>query len=295
MSQTVDPDAFRRWMAPTVEVFTTFVAAVDDVLSRPPAANSQAMRELAEEDGYRARSSWEKPVSDSLMLGALTLRAAADCVRTFANAFSAGPTPVYGHLVVARSALESSVVSAWLNEPGIAYLERVKRGMCELLYSAREVERLELPGGSARGVAALKADATSLRWEAHFDRRGKPVVDGIKRPSVPNGITQLLRDDPQSQIGRLLWNRLSAVTHVTWWGLRWAIEPTGEESGGFATVSVGTGSTQVAAQAFYVLRALQVAATQRVTLMGWNDDQWQAACYRAEEHEAVLVREGLGN
>jgi TolB protein len=66
------------------------------------------------------------PVTDAHALGELTLRAAADYVRAFAEAFTAERLPIYRHLVVARSALESCVISWWLSEPGIARDERVK-------------------------------------------------------------------------------------------------------------------------------------------------------------------------
>jgi hypothetical protein len=293
-SRTVDAAEFRRWMDPTVQELMAFTLAVDDVVSRPPAAYSQAMGELAAEEEYRRKSSWQNPISDSHMVGAMTLRAVADYVRTFAEAFNANRPPVYGHLVVARSALEASVVSAWLNEPNIAYLERVKRGMCELLYSANEVERLELPP-SDRSVAAIKADATNFGWEARVDR-GRPVVDGTKRPSVGDGITQLLVEDSQAKLGRLLWNRLSAVTHATWWGLQWVLDlPEDKPDSRFANVSMGTDSGEVALQAFCILKALRVAATQRITLWGWNDDeQWQAACHQAEVHEDSLFTHHRG-
>jgi hypothetical protein len=224
------------------------------------------------------------------MLGAMTLRAVVDYVRTFARAFSVGQPPMYGHLVTARSALESSVVSARLNEPDVAYLERVKRGMCELLYSASEIERLKLPPSpSDRGTATIKGDATGFGWEVRFDR-DKPEVDGTKRPSVPDGIRQLLVDDEQARLGRLLMEQTlsSHARHMVGASLGCRV-PADHRGERVTTVSVGTDSSQVALQALWVLRALRVAATQRFALMGWNDAQRQDACQHAEEHERVLL------
>jgi hypothetical protein len=281
-------------MAPTAQTFMVFTSAVDEVVSRYPAEDSQAMRELHAEDQYRHRSSWQNPIGDTHTLGAMTLRAVIDYVRTFAKAFSVGAPPVYGHLVVTRSALESSVVTAWLNEPGIAYDERVKRGMCELLYSANEVRKLKLPA-TARGAAEIKADVTKFGWEIAYDH-DRPVVDGTKRLPVGDGITKLLSHRSEARLGRLLWNRLSAVTHVTWVGLNWAVDPPdAKPDSGFAKVSVGSESTQVALQAFCILKALRVAATRRVVLMGWNDAQWQAACQQAEEREHFLLAHYLAS
>jgi hypothetical protein len=298
-SQTVEADVFVERMAPTVEALQAFTKAVNDVAPRHanvPAPDSQAMRELAAEDDYRSRSSWQNPITDTHMFGEMTLRAACDYVRSFATALTAERPPLYGHLVLARSALESSVVSAWLNEPDIAYVERVKRGLCERLYSANEIKNLELTPGAAEEVTQLEADATSFGWKSHFGRGGKPEVDKTKRPSVGNGITRLLVEDSQARIGRLLWSRLSAVTHVTWWGLQWALMlPEGGPSGpgGFATVPVGTDSTRVAIQAWCALRALRAAANRRFMLMGWSDHEWQDAASRAEAYEYTLFQSAV--
>jgi hypothetical protein len=59
--------------------------------------------------------------------------------------------PTYGHLVVARAALESSGVSWWLGEDGIARDDRVNRGLSEFLYSATEVGWLEIQNDAAKG------------------------------------------------------------------------------------------------------------------------------------------------
>jgi hypothetical protein len=295
-SQTVEADVFVEQMAPTVAALHAFTMAVDDVAPRHgnvPAIGSQAMRELAAENDYRSQSSWQNPITDTHMFGGATLRAASDYVCSFATAFTAERPPLYGHLTLARSALESSVVSAWLNEPDIAYAERAKRGLCERLYSASEVKNLELNPDAAEEVAKLEADATSFGCKSHFGRGGKPEVDGTKRPSVGSGITRLLVDDSQARIGRLLWSRLSAVTHVTWFGLQWAFmlpEGAPSGSGGFTTVPVGTDSTRVATQGWCVLRALRAAANRRFTLMGWGDQEWRDAASRAEEYEYALLQ-----
>jgi hypothetical protein len=133
-SRAVGTQEFHRALTPMVDALTTLANAVDAVEPRHahlPSEGSQAMRERAAEASYRERSSWQNPITDTHLFGGFTLRAAADYVRTFALAFTTATTPVYGHLVVARAALESSVVSEWLNEPDIAELERIRRGLCE--------------------------------------------------------------------------------------------------------------------------------------------------------------------
>ena len=131
------------------------------------------MRELADEAGYKERCSWTGPITETHMLGGLTLQAAGDYVRTFAESFSTESIPMYGHLVVAGSALESSVVSWWLSEADIARDERVKRGLSEFLYSASEVFRLKIRADGGERVKDCTAHATELGWAA-TDYDGKP-------------------------------------------------------------------------------------------------------------------------
>ncbi len=300
--RAVDADAFREGLASMVADIRTFTLEVDAVGPRhgsTPWENSPAMRELSDEQGYK--SSWTYPITDTHMLGGLTLQAAADYVRTFAESFSTESVPTYGHLVVARSALESSVVSWWLSEPGIARDERVKRGLSEFLYSASEVFRLKIRDDGGEQVKQWTADATELGWAAtDYDgeqwkprSRGTPRVDGVERPSMPQGITRLLVSDTDAKIGKLLWSRLSAVSHVTFFGLQAGMmlgDVTPNLVPGLKTVPVGTDSSSVSLMAFCVVRALRQAATARFALMGWEDDAWKAAHDFAEEREAALVR-----
>jgi hypothetical protein len=183
------------------------------------------------------------------------------------------------------------VVSAWLNEPGVEPLERAKRGLVEQLYSAREVERLRLPGSSRNDDWWLNV-ADDLGWSVTWDNR-KPVVDGTKRPSIPAGISRLIVDDEEQKLGRALWSRLSAVTHVSWWGVNWAIMLPGSEpdAAGFVTVDIGTDQAAVAEQAFCILRALQAAANERAILVGFHSDKrWQQSRGEADQLAVALLR-----
>lgn len=291
--RTVDVAEFRDAMKPTVDGLRAFANAVDDLeqRSRPPAAESRAMNDIAAEQALSDRSDWNDPLSVTHANGALTLRAAADYVRGFAQVFTGDERmPIWAHLVLARAALEASVISAWLNEPGVESLERMKRGLVEQLYSAREVERLKLPGSIPKEEWWLKV-AADLRWGVTWRNR-KPVVDGLKRPSIPAGISRLIVDDEERTIGRALWSRLSAVTHVSWWGLNWAFMHPGLEAdaAGFVTVEIGTDQAVVAEQAFSILRALQAAAKVRAILVGFHrDERWQQACRDADQLALALL------
>lgn len=301
----VDEDAFRESLSPVVSAVRDFAIAVRDVSpghGEIAAADSHAMREISDEQAYAQRSGgWQGPVTDTHTLGALTLRAAADYVRSFADAFSVGRAPLYGHMVLARAALESSVICWWLSEASIARDERVKRGLSEYIYSAVEEGWLNLVGNADEHLAAWIGTATALGWPVTDHRnkpwgpksRGKPLVDGVGRPPIDRGIAQLLAGDRASQIGPVQWSRLSAVSHVTFFGLRSAFleeEIVGNPTTGQAHVPVGTDAGTVLLQAICVLRALRQAADTRFALMGWQDDQWKSAASSADKLERNLLQ-----
>ena len=295
-ARTVGPEEFRKAMTPTITVLRALTAVADEISDRYPAHDSQGLRELEAEPQFRERSTWENPITDTHMFGRITLRAATDNARTFAEAFDAPRPPLYGHLALARATLEASVISAWLNEPGIAYLERVKRGMCERLYSANEVRRLGIQADADETLAQYEADAISFGWQPRFDDGGKPSVDGTSRPAIPEGITRLLAGATSGNPGPVLWSRLSAVTHAVWWGLEWAfdLDQVAPAGPGQATVAFGSETAKVAIPALSILRALRAAATDQFTLMGWTEDpSWQSV-YRATEAHERLLAEAMG-
>jgi hypothetical protein len=115
----------------------------------------------------------------------------------------------------------------------------------------------------------------------------------VKRPPPATGITALLSDNPKSKVGKLLWSRLSAVSHVTFFGLQAGIryrDVTTSLSPGVSAVPVGGNPSSVALQGACVLRALRKAATARFRLMGWEDGEWKAARDRAEQYEVELFQ-----
>jgi hypothetical protein len=156
MCSVVDPSQFRDWMTAYVEGMRALTSAVDERCNsqREPGPGSAAMGEIAAEQNYRSRSDWDQSITDTHGFGAATLRASSDYVRGFAELFDTDYPPLYAHLPLARAALEAAGTSAWLCELGIPVLERMKRGLCELLYSATEIERLELEteGRSTSGL-----------------------------------------------------------------------------------------------------------------------------------------------
>jgi hypothetical protein len=281
-------------MAPKVAGIRRFVAAVDAVNATRsmPDAESRAMEELAAEASFRSRSTWEQPIVDSHTFGSMTLRAAADYLRAFGQLFDGPQPPVYAHLAVARSAFESAVVCEWLSEPGISPLDRIKRGLCEQLYSAAEVDALGLVAHGAPRVDEWTAVAEAFGWSANLSR-SRPIIDGTKRPRVSDGIVKLARSDDGSLVGDLMFSRLSAVSHVTWFGLQYALNLSNieaDEQLRLGTVAIGTDGVRVSELGFYLLRIVRNAAAARFTLMGWASPEWADAERDAIELENVFAQ-----
>jgi hypothetical protein len=290
-------------MTPIISGMLDFTTAVNAAAPRHGDiawAGSPAMAEISDESGYTGRSGWDAPLGDTHLLGSLTLRAATDYVRMFAEALNASRAPLYGHLVLARAALEASVVCWWLSEPGIARDERVKRGLSEYVYSAVEEQRLKLATDAWDHVETTIERSTRLGWAVtDFDgnpwkkkSRGTPRVDAVTRPSIPAGIARLLTDDETSRIGKFQWSRLSAVIHVTYFGLRSAMlvqDSMPNPISGQAQVPIGTDATSVYLQAVCVLKALRRTADARFALMAWRDEEWNAAATAAEKLEKHLL------
>lgn len=258
-------------MAPHVSAIRDFSVAIDGVPERfggLPSADSRAISELAAEAGYRTRSSWEQPITDTHRFGAATLKAGSDFLRAFAELFDGLHPPLYAHLTVARAGLESAVVSAWLSEPRATSIERIKRGLCELLYSANEVAALGLDSDGPDHVEFWKKAGTSFGW-AVDNSRAKPIIDGTKRPRVSDGIVAAAAGDG-SRVGDLVYSRLSAVDHVTWFGLISAFDMDAaerDERSRTATVPITVDGSKVCTYAYYLVKVVRAAAQARFTLM----------------------------
>jgi hypothetical protein len=146
----VDPAAFIAGMADSVSTIRTLCSAISGASTRhgnlPSATPNVAMSDIAAEERFAERmgEAWLVPVRDTHTFGGMTLVAASDYGECYAQLFAGERAPVFGHLVMVRAALEACVVSSWLNDPRIETVQRIKRGLCELVYSTWEVRRLNL-------------------------------------------------------------------------------------------------------------------------------------------------------
>jgi hypothetical protein len=246
-------------------------------------------------------------------MGGVVLLAATDYARCFADLFDGQRAPVFGHLALARAALEAAMAAGWLNEPGVGWAERARRGLWEQVKSAWEQwEGAQAPSehddreAAERKLAELDAAKKRLdRWCAVAEPFGWEVLGrstgrlrvvsqerdakddpafSTCRPWPGVGIDELLLGDvlgPRAHdLGRTQWSYLSGVEHVTWFAMKEAVMVPAEETAeGTSLAGFGTnlGSAQV--QAVCVMRAVRLAANRRFQLMGWTDGDW-AGAYR---------------
>jgi hypothetical protein len=296
MSISADDQAeqFRKVLAPTVAALKDLSEAVrtnamrHNNLAHP---ESRWMLEFqAQTTRYSGIDGWDEPLSDANSFGAVTLLAAADYAETFARLFEGGQPPALGHLVVARAALEACVVSAWLNDPDISIEERLRRGLCEHLYSAKEIKRLGITDDAGDDLEKWEAIAVDLGFRVNT-RGNKPTVDDTQRPSMAAGIDGLLSLDQTSRVGKAQWSYLSSISHVTWYGLHISIGAEVPEPGrlGSPLAHVFVRTTAVQLQAFCVLRALRAAGDAQCRLMGWGNAEWVATSSNAFEHSVWLL------
>ena len=171
-------------------------------------------------------------------------------------------------------------------------MERQRRTLVELLYSAKEIKRLgiEETGKADERMALWMGVAAELGWEVSKDT--KPRVDGIGRPPMAQGIDHLLMDAGPARLGRVQWSYLSGVNHTVWFALRQAFfgELVDAQALGPSVAPIGTESKSVYSQTLCLLRALRVTAQARMTYMGWIDDEWEYAANCAFTHEVERSR-----
>lgn len=286
-------EEFRDHVRPTVSALHELARAVVDVPERHmrlPSEASRAMRELqAEALTYGRSDIWESPVSDTHAFGGVALFSVVDLTRTFASSLLADPTPVYGHLVVARAVFEAAGVAAWLNEPAVEVDERVRRGLAEHIYNAWELDRLAIEDDTEDRIYRWEGVASRFSWDVK-NNRGKPIVGGSGRPSVGDGIDRLVGTVGR-RLGKAQWSYLSSVTHGTFYGLRQSITSASNETpfdpplAEFRTVL-----TDVWPQTLCVSKALREAAHRRFVLFGWTDEEWTTARQEAFRQEVTLLR-----
>jgi hypothetical protein len=160
-------EEFHKAVAPTVQVMrdlTNAIMAVEPRHKHRPEQGSEGAGELDFQEVIEKKTSWDKPITDTHSMGGVALLAATDYARGFAELFDGKRTPVFGHLALARAALEAATVAGWLGQ----------------FVQSRCPSRLRRHRGRARGVPLL---SHCLRFSPSTE--GGSVPEGLARRSTP--------------------------------------------------------------------------------------------------------------
>jgi hypothetical protein len=233
------------------------------------------MAELADE--HRFAGGWGKePVRDSHSASWLFLGAADDMIRSLCRLFEGGATPVYGHIPLARAAVEACARAAWLAEPGVGVKKRVARGVSERLYSLGEVAKLPgAPDNSDRRRRIL--DEADKQGFARFSTRGQTIVSLEERRKGNTALVTWLFGQPDQELGEIIYRFWSAVSHSTLYGLTQSLDRDVSQASridSLVTVGLATRSDQVVTVMAAVGIAYIDAARFHDQLFGWRTDDW---------------------
>lgn len=243
-----------------------------------PDANSRAMVEIATEGDFVGKSPWgDEPVRQAHNQGSLLLLAADDCARGTYRLLTGDDTPIYSHVVLARASIEQAGRAWWVLDPEIGVRARIARGANERIHGLTQQTLLPLEPARRRAVerrAALFEEAGRLGFRKVGDRKRNPYLDE-RRPSATSLTRQLLGDDEDQELGRVMYGFLSAVAHGTTHGLSQSITldaPGGPRTPGVTWGAVYTGSRDVCTVLTALILALVRAHGARNKLFGWTSD-----------------------
>jgi hypothetical protein len=285
-------EAFLIHVAPLRDAMRTLIEEERATRQRRPAlpeADSTAMAEIVQATAFTGKDPWGvTPIEAAYSLVGVSLFAAEDYMLSFCRLYDAPPFPVYGPVVLARSAFETCLTARWIiDAPQGNARARIARIMTCRLDDLRErVKVLRHVHGDAAAAEATEwfdsIVAEGERLGFHIARTKKGAVLGIESamPSTTELAKKLFLSPPDGQelgpaVGETLWRYYSGVTHAKWYALREAMEPSDDDE-----LSNLTGATTVSyvARLPAVLQALSVfglaympASGRYHYLMGWDE------------------------
>jgi hypothetical protein len=241
-----------------------------------PDVDSEGMRELAEES--RFVGAWgQEPVRACHTMATVLLVGAEDHARSITELLLLERAPLYGHVVLARSALEMSARVLWLCEVGIGVRLRVARGYTDALDNLNEQRRL--PGNPVPSAVTRRDRIIAEARRQHFNvirKDRKPPAIEHERPSKTSLMRALLGAGGDADLGALLYSFYSAVAHGTAYGLLQQfdrVEPPSKLSA-LATARPSVNSDDVRSVVTAMVLGYGRAVKELHDLMGWNGQEW---------------------
>jgi hypothetical protein len=246
------------------------------------------MAEIAAQAKYAG--AWgADPAVDAHALGWMQLSVAEDLVKSLSREFAEpGPSPVFGHIVLARAIIESCARAAWLADPSIGVRLRIARAESERLYSLAEVEKLPGAAPNLEARRRILDTADELGFERKHGKNQSVVSLEEWRPGQTKIVRWLFAHD--EDVGELIYRWWSAVAHSTLFGVTMNMEVMADavERNGLTSAAVVISSDQVR-NVFrgVILGYLQVARFHDA-LFGWRSPELEDVMLRS----ARAVRSG---
>lgn len=287
-------DPFFVQVGPLRDALRALVSVGRDVRQRRgylPAADGRGMSEFAEAKKYAG--GWgAEPIRDAHSSAGVLLFAAEDHIISIGKLFDDDPVPVFSHSVLARSALEASLLASWLMDLKIGPRERIARYMTRDLADKEALERLAAATESAATETRARTRIETIVDEARrhefrvvTSKKGKVLGIEERHPDTTS-LANLYMLDGDAELdesgddglGVIMWRLFCGIDHSSFHGLRQSIDDSAgpsELDPGTVRAAFRTASNEVLIVLTTVALAYMPAMGAYVRLMGWKDEtEW---------------------
>jgi hypothetical protein len=272
-------------LAPLMTALTGLADATETLAGSGMAtASSQAMAELAHEVEI-AGPGFDEPVHAAHANAGMLRFASTDALRQFARLFESQPVPVYAHLALARTGLESAAYAFWIAARGIGAVARVQRLQTIRLRNTMEMKRSPISEYKAQGAAVMaqiRGQCKERDWEAIANERQVKVGDE-QLPTSGALIKSLISEGggaPELQrLGATAWWFQSGTSHGVNFALIESIEAKEHLPSPLSppVASIFTSSRSVALQGIILGLGYRSMIEEHRRLFGWSNESWDRA------------------
>lgn len=278
-----DRDGFFNAVAPLRELIDEVLSMADvrqDPIPTLPAAESQAMSEIANEHQLACNEWGDNPIRHALGLATVLMTVAEDHLESLSNMYTpAESLSIFTPPVVLRSLLETLGRTHWLVDTSIGFKRRAGRGKTETVHNAHW-QRLMVSGADRKAYdrlvdrRAVVVAAERLGYET--GKQDDACWIGEPRLSSRKAIDRLFTGIAGEKRPGTIFRHTSAIAHATLHGIFSSIEiDTGSSTAlGGHMGQIGTSSNDVQAILGVGLYAYVAVAHERRTWLGWLTPEW---------------------
>jgi hypothetical protein len=195
------------------------VEMIEEEHGQDPAPGSQALAELTHLEARVTGEWFQSPVASVHAVGDLAFASAVEHLEALALAVDS-KTLVLSVFTLARAGLEAAARAWWIFDTSIDGLERLGRGLTELLYGWRQsvkigpplADRDELRARTRKVVEG--ATSRGLPLLPNKDSTAAPEL-GERRPPATELVRQVLEHSTDAEAGKQLFQVYSAIAHGT--------------------------------------------------------------------------------